>query len=191
LNHRLERSLADEHRAHRFVASYVYDMPFGRGKALLANANRFVEGALGGWTVAGITTLSSGRVVNLSVQGNPSNTGGPDRPDVVGDWRLGGDQRSLNRWFNTAAFVRNAQFAFGNAGRNLIEGPGSVSFDFAIYKHFALREGLRLQFRAEAFNFMNTPQFGIPNAQVGNQNFGIISSAERSRNLQFGLKVIF
>jgi len=189
-NHSLERSLADEHRAHRFVSSYVYDLPFGRGKAFLANANRFVEGALGGWTVAGITTLTSGRMVNLSVQGNPSNTGGPDRPDVVGDWRLG-DQRSLDRWFNTAAFVRNAQFAFGNAGRNLIEAPGSVSFDFAIYKHFALRERVRIQFRAEAFNFMNTPQFGIPNAQVGNQNFGVISSAERSRNLQFGLKVIF
>lgn len=66
-----------------------------------------------------------------------------------------------------------------------------MNFDFAVYKHFALHESVRLQFRAEAFNIMNTPQFGIPNAQVGNPNFGVISSAERPRNLQFGLKIIF
>ncbi len=191
LNYRAERSLADEHRPHRFVVSYNYDLPFGRGKKYMANANAIVEGLLGGWAIGGITTLSSGRLQNLSVQGNPSNTGNPDRPDVIGNWRLGEDERSLERWFNTAAFVRNAAFTYGNAGRNLIECPGEVNFDLAVYKSFAVREGMRFQFRAEAFNAMNTPQFGVPNAQVGNPAFGSIGGADRPRNLQLGLKFIF
>jgi hypothetical protein len=191
LNYRAERSLADEHRAHRFVVSYNYDLPFGRGKSHLANAGAIAEGFLGGWAIGGITTLSTGRLQNLSVQGNPSNTGNPDRPDVVGDWRLDSDQRTLERWFNTSAFVRNAAYSYGNAGRNLIEGPAEVNFDLAVYKSFTIREGMRLQFRAEAFNLMNTPQFGVPNAQVGNPAFGSIGSAGRPRNLQFGLKFVF
>jgi hypothetical protein len=191
LDYSLERSLSDEHRAHRFVSSYVYDLPFGRGRNWLSAAPRVADAILGGWTVAGIVSLTSGRMVNLSVQGNPSNTGGPDRPDVVGEWRLPESERSIDRWFNTAAFTRNGQFAFGNAGRNLIEGPGAANFDLSIYKQFAIREDIRLQFRAEAFNATNTPQFGIPNTQVGNAIFGIINSAERPRNLQLGLKLLF
>ena len=186
-----ERSLADEHRAHRFVLSYNYDLPFGRGKAFGASWNRLADAVLGGWSMGGITTLSSGRLVSLSVQGNPSNTGGPDRPNAIGDWRLDGNQRSLNRWFNTSAFTANAPFTFGNAGRNLLEGPGEVNFDFALYKTFAVQERIRLQFRAEAFNAMNTPQFSSPNAQFGNPNFGVIGGADRSRNFQLGLKLLF
>lgn len=191
LNLRAERSLADEHRAHRFVVSQNYELPVGRGKRYLSNANRLIQGVLGGWSITGITTLTSGRLVNLSVQGNPSNTGMPDRPDVVGSWRLSRGERSLDRWFNTAAFVRNQQYHYGNAGRNLIEGPGEVNIDLGVHKAFDVREGMRLQFRAEAFNATNTPHFGVPNAQVGNANFGTIGSADRPRNFQLGLKLIF
>jgi hypothetical protein len=191
LNLAAERSIADENRSHRFVASYVYELPFGKGKAFMASAPGAVDILLGGWTVAGITSLSSGRPINLSVQGNPSNSGGPDRPDVVGEWRLSEDERTLGRWFNTAAFARQQQFTFGNAGRNLLEGPGEVGFDVAVYKEFSMRERFRIQFRVEAFNVSNTPRFGVPNTQVGNPNFGIISGADRPRNLQLGLKFLF
>ncbi|MBI3208748.1 MAG: hypothetical protein HYZ37_07590 [Candidatus Solibacter usitatus] len=136
-------------------------------------------------------TLSSGLRADLSVNGNPSNTGGPNRPNVVGDWRLPAGQQSLTRWFNTAAFAPNAAFTFGNAGRNLIDGPGLTNFDLALYKSFKFSERMRLQFRAEAFNSSNTPYFGSPNGQVGNANFGQISSAGRPRNLQLGLKLVF
>ncbi|MCI0366425.1 MAG: hypothetical protein L0219_21390, partial [Phycisphaerales bacterium] len=191
LNLRAERSLADEHRAHRFVVSYGYDLPFGRGQTYLANANRLTDAALGGWSLGGITTISSGRMVELSVLGNPSNTGNPDRPNVVGEWRLDQNTRSLDRWFNTSAFVPNAPFTYGNAGRNLIEGPGEVNLDFAVFKYFPIREDIRLQFRAEAFNVTNTPAFGVPNAEVGNPVFGVIASAGRPRNFQLALKLIF
>jgi hypothetical protein len=191
LNLSAERALADEHRAHRFVTSYVYDLPFGRGKTYLSGMPAVPEALLGGWSMAGITTLSSGRLVSPTVQGNPSNTGGPDRPNVLHSWRLSRDERSIDRWFDTTAFELNAPYTFGNAARNLIEGPGSVNFDYAVYKYFRITEGKRLQFRAEAFNLFNTPHFGVPNAQVGNRNLGQIAGADRPRNLQFGLKFIF
>ena len=92
---------------------------------------------------------------------------------------------------DTSAFEPNARFTYGNAARNLIEGPGQVNFDFSVYKNFPISEGKRIQFRFEAFNFFNTPAFGIPNLQVGNRNFGLINSAGRPRNLQFALKFIF
>ncbi len=191
LNYAAERSLADEHRAHRFVVSYVYQLPFGRGKSHLANMHAVLDGILGGWSIGGITTLSSGRVVSLTVTGNPSNTGGPDRPDALHSWQLSGDERSLDRWFDTTAFVANKQYQYGNAGRNLLVAPGSVNLDLTLNKEFRLAERLRMQLRAEAFNATNTPSFGAPNAQIGNANFGSIGGAGTPRNLQFGLKVIF
>jgi hypothetical protein len=191
LNARAERSLADEHRPHRLVLSFVYQLPFGRGKAFLPRLHPVLEGVLGGWNVGGIATFASGRRINLTVRGNPSNTGGPDRPNVLHDWRLGSGEQSLDRWFDITAFTPNEAFRYGNAGRNLMEGPGDKNLDFALHKEFRLAERARLQFRAEAFNMTNTPSFGVPNSQVGDSNFGSIGGASRPRNLQFGLKAIF
>ncbi|MCY4534188.1 MAG: hypothetical protein OXB91_02405, partial [Bryobacterales bacterium] len=95
------------------------------------------------------------------------------------------------RWFNTDAFERNNDFEYGNAGRNILLGPGVANWDFAVYKRFWITEGHSLQFRFESFNFTNTPLFGFPNSEVGNNNFGRITGAGRPRNLQFGLKYIF
>ncbi len=158
----------------------MYELPFGRGRAIL-----------GGWTTAGIVTFSSGLRVDLSVRGNPSNTGATDRPNVLHDWYLSPGERSLDRWFDTTAFAPNAPFTFGNAARNLIGGPPLTNFDLALYKQFRINERIRTQFRVEAFNATNTPAFGSPNAQVGNPNIGQISSAGRPRNLQLGLKLVF
>lgn len=188
---RSEKSLADENIPQRFVVSEVYELPFGRGKRFMANVHPLIDGFLGGWTVAGITTLESGNPVNLTVRGNPSNTGDPNRPNVAHDWHLPAGQQSLQRWFDTSAFEINAPYTFGDAGRNLLTSPSSSNFDLAVYKTFRVTETKRLQFRAEAFNAFNTPNFGDPNAQVGNVKFGVISGASRPRNLQFGLKFLF
>ncbi len=139
----------------------------------------------------GITSLLTGSPLNVSVVGNPSNTGDLDRPDVIGDWRLPDSDRRPERWFNTSAFARNQPFRFGNAGRNILEGPGISKFDLTIHKDFRPAEGFRLQFRAEAFNAFNTPIFDGPNLQVGNVNFGIISNAAPPRIMQMGLKLMF
>lgn len=190
-NLRAERSLADENFKHRYVTSIVYDLPFGRGRTFLSHAPAVLDAVAGGWTAAGIVTMSSGLRVDLGVQGNPSNTGGHDRPNVLRNWYLDPAQRSVSRWFDTTAFAPNAAFTFGNAARNLIGGPPLHNFDLALYKSFRIVERVRLQFRIEAFDASNTPYLGSPNATVGTPAFGQISSAATPRNLQMGLKLIF
>lgn len=193
LNFRAERSLATQHMPHRFVGSYVYELPFGKGKPYGSSLHPVLDAAVGGWSVGGIVTLASGMPMNLTVQGQPSNTGSgqSDRPDVVGQWQLDDSQRTLDRYFNTGAFVRNQAFRYGNAGRNILLGPGTVAWDFSAFKTFLFTERFNAQFRCESFNFTNTPVFGAPNTEVGNRNFGVISSAGNPRNMQLGLKVNF
>jgi hypothetical protein len=191
LNRRLEKSLDDQHQKHRFVASYLYELPFGRNRRFGGNWGAPVDAVLGGWTLGGITTLGSGMPQGVTVQGNPANTGDPNRPNVVGNPILSSGERTLDRFFNTAAFVPNPAFTYGNAARNVLEQPGTANVDFAAFKHFRITERAGLQFRFEAFNFFNTPQFDAPNSELLNINFGRITAASRSRNLQFGLKFIF
>ncbi len=192
-NRKLERGLDNQHMGKRFVASYIYDLPFGQGKRWGSNWGGATDAVLGGWTIAGITTLTDGQPAGLNVRGNPSNASTFTRPNVVAGqtWRLPRDERTLERWFNTDAFVAPPKYEFGNAGRNIIIRPGRVNFDLALYKMFRFTERYRLQFRFEAFNAFNTPPIGTPNLQVGNKNFGRITSAGRPRNLQFGLKFLW
>jgi len=188
-NLRLERGLSDNHYPHRFVMTNNYDLPFGRGRRFLNATSRAVDLALGGWAVAGITTFSTGDRVNLTVQGNPANTGQVDRPNQIRDARLPRGERTLDRWFDTGSFVRQANFTIGNAPRNAVESPGVIHFDLAVYKAIQIVEKLDLQFRAEAFNAMNTPHFGNPGNQLGAGTFGVISGAGDGRTVQFGLKL--
>ncbi|MEI9812552.1 MAG: carboxypeptidase regulatory-like domain-containing protein [Acidobacteriota bacterium] len=189
LNQGAERSVASLNRKHHLVGSAVYQLPFGRSGTIGKGWNRWVDGALGGWSVSPIVSLDSGAPLNLSVNGNPSNTGQSDRPNVVGDWRL--DSPTIQRWFNTAAFVANAPYTYGNAGRNILLGPGRYNLDLGIHKTFRIKERIQAQFRFESFNTTNTPPLGNPNTQVGNVNFGQISSAGAPRNNQVALKILF
>ncbi|MBI1356834.1 MAG: hypothetical protein GC160_21050 [Acidobacteria bacterium] len=193
LNRQAERSLADQHRKHSFTMSYVYELPFGQGRKFGSNMHRALDFAVGGWSVAGIHSIATGRPFGLSVRGNPANNGNLNRPNVVPgvDPVLSSDVRDPQRWFNTDAFVPNNAYEYGNAGRNILIGPGTFTWDFALYKRFNVTESKFFQFRFESFNFTNTPNFGFPNSEVGNNNFGVITSAGRPRNLQFGLKFIF
>lgn len=191
LDHRPERALDDNHLAHRFVASPIWDLPFGRGRAIGKDWNGALNAILGGWSTAAIVTLTSGRPYGLTVRGDPANTGMANRPNVVGNPHLSRSERTVERFFNTAAFVPNAQFSYGNAGRNILIGPGLENVDFAAYKSFNFTEDKSLQFRFEAFNFFNTPNFAAPNSIVGDPNIGRISAAGRQRNIQFGLKFNF
>ena len=193
LDRRAERSLDNQHRKHSLTASYVYELPFGRGRKFGSNANKAVDFVTGGWSLAGIHSFASGRPFGLSVRGGPANTGQLSRPNVVAgvDPELPSSQQDPRRWFNTDAFVANDQFTYGNAGRNILIGPGLTNWDFALYKRFNLSESKFFQFRFEAFNLTNTPSFGFRNSQVGSNNFGRITGAGRPRNLQFGLKFVF
>ena len=188
-----ERSLLNQHVAHRAVVSYLYDLPFGKGRQFGTSWGAAANALLGGWTIGGINSFITGFPMNLSVRGNPSGTGGfnLDRPKVVGEWRIPRSERGPDRWFNTDAFARNDPFTYGNAGRNILEAPGTIKFDLALHKNFQINERTRVQFRAEAFNAFNSPIFDGPNLQVGNRNLGVISVAAPGRVMQLGFKFIF
>ncbi len=190
-NFRLNKSLSSLHIQNQFVGSVIYDLPFGRGRRWGSSWNGIQEGVLGGWTLASITTLRSGQPFSATVRGNPANTNTTNRPNLLGDPNLPSGQRTLGRWFDTDMLVPNERYQFGNAARNILFSPDRRNWDFAVYKRFELTESKSLQFRFEAFNFTNTPPFNNPNAEVGNRNFGRITSAGGPRNIQFGLKFIF
>ncbi len=191
LNRQAEKSVDDQDQRHRFVSSYQYDLPFGRGRRWLAKSNAVSEAILGGWSIGGITTISSGQPFGITVQGDPANTGDTNRPNVVGNPNLAASEQSVGRWFNTAALAANAPFTYGNAGRNILTQPGRSNTDVGLFKAFRITERVGLQFRTEAFNVLNTPPLGTPVTSLGDPAFGRIQSAGRPRNLQFGMKVLF
>ena len=99
--------------------------------------------------------------------------------------------RGPDRWFNTGAFTMPAYGTFGNAGRNILEGPGSSSINVSAIKNTALRESLTLQFRAEIFNLLDKANFGLPDGYLGSPSFGRLLTAGTPRRVQLGLKLIF
>ncbi len=188
----VERSVDNQDQPHRFVASGLHELPFGRGRRWGSAMPRFLDGIAGGWAIGSIVLYSSGLPYSPTVQGNPANTGTHDvvnRPNIVGD--VGSGPRTLERDFNIAAFVPNASNTVGNAGRNILRGRSFFNWDFSAHKDFPLHERLKLQFRFEAFAFTNTPRFGQAGAVVGTAAFGRISSAGTPRNLQFALKLVW
>jgi hypothetical protein len=192
-NLRLERSVANEDVPHRFVASGLYELPFGKGRRYAASLPAVAEAAFGGWSMGSILVYTSGRPYSPTVGGNPANTtsgfGIVNRPNVVGDPYSG--ERTLVRDFNTAAFAPNNRFEIGTAGRNILRQRRFFNWDFSALKNFQIQEKLKLQFRVEAFHFTNTPRFGLAGATVGTADFGRITSADTGRNLQLGLKLIW
>jgi len=176
---------------HRFVSSILYELPFGDGKPM---AQTGIGGAiLGGWQVSMIISKSSGFPRNVTSGSDRSNTGtGSDRPNLTGQDPNDGD-RTIQRWFNTSAFVLNDLGAYGNAPRNNVIGPGIFNFDSSIIRNFRLTGSKSLQFRLEAFNVFNQPVWNDPNTSMANPAlFGTINSTRKPmRELQIGVKFVF
>lgn len=174
------------------MTSYVYELPFGKGKKMLSSG----AGAwlLGGWQLGGIASFLAGRPLNHSINVDRQNNGGAVRGNWVSNPNLPKDERTIDRWFNTTFVIPTPAGVgqIGNAGRNLIIGPGVKNFDFLLSRSFVMPfEGHSLQFRFESFNFTNTPAFGNPNTTVGSVNVGQINSAGDPRRIQFALKYLF
>jgi Carboxypeptidase regulatory-like domain/TonB dependent receptor len=189
-----ERALSSFDARHRMVVSYTYDLPFrSRSKALNA--------VLGNWQAGGIITRQSGQPFTVNINTDRANNGVLNqRPNLVGDPNLPGDQRTVERWFNTDAFVMQPVGTLGTAGRNIVTGPGTNIVDFSLLKNIPIKERYRLQFRTEFFNLFNHPNFDIPTrlcdgttagAPCTALGFGSITAARDPRILQFGLKFLF
>jgi len=193
-NLRAERGLASQDQRHRFVASYIYDLPFGRGRHFGNGWNGAVDAVLGGWSTNGIVTLASGQPFTIAASGDPANVGtfnSTQRADLVGNPARPAGANMVDEFFNTAAFAKAAPYTFGNLGKNTMIGPSHADWDFGLFKRFNITERVRAQFRFEAFNFTNTPDFGFPGSAVGTSTFGEISSAGLGRKLQLAMKISF
>ncbi len=174
----------------RLVSSFMYDLPF--------KARGGLNHIVGGWQINGILSMYDGFPMRVTSP-NTLNccTSYPDR---IADGRLPRSQQTLQRFFDVDAFVRPGPQTFGNAGRNILFGPGTKNLDFSIFKEFFFGENQqrRLQFRSEFFNLTNTPQFNNPTTNIGSANVARIRSAASTitlqripRHIQFGLKLYF
>jgi carboxypeptidase family protein len=179
-----EKALSSFDHRHRFVASFVYELPLGRG------ISGWKQKALTGWQASGIVSWHTGApfTVNLGVDQANIGAGPAQRPNVLRNPNLNGGQ-SPERWFDTTAFTLPDAFTFGNAGRNIVYAPGHSGVDFSLQKLTSLTERVGLKFRIEAFNLFNHPNFDVPSRIAFTPNFGRIFSADASRQLQFGLKI--
>jgi hypothetical protein len=149
---------------------------------------------LQGWQLGGIVTIQSGSPFTVVNGVDRANIGaGPaQRPDLIRNPNLPRGERDPQRWFDTSAFVQPAPFTFGNAGRNVVVGPGLSNLDMSLQRNFRIRDEERIEFRWEVFNVFNTPHFDIPGRIAFSSNFGrVFSTAEPARQMQFGMKIVF
>ena len=189
-NLRAEKGNSNYDVRHRFVSSYSYEMPVGRGKRYLGSG--VLSQALGGWTLNGILSAQAGRPFTPTLNINAANAGGTQRPDRIASGMIPYGDRTVDRWFQTAAFVAPNGYAFGNSGRNILTGPRLFQWDFSLFKNFALRERLRVQLRLESFNVLNHPNFDLPAVGIGNKAAGTISATIASpRQNQVAMKIVF
>ncbi|MCL5745851.1 MAG: TonB-dependent receptor [Acidobacteria bacterium] len=193
-NLRAERSISEIDTPQSLTVSYVVALPFGPHKALLGSASGLAGKLLEGWQLGGVTSFRRGFPLMLSapvvgVGNRPNSTG---RSAQLPSSRSRSEE--IRKWFDTSAFTLPSPFTYGNVSRTLpdVRGPSLTNIDLSLFKDNTIRERVKLQVRAEAFNLLNTPHFWLPNTTFGNLQFGQISSTTGfPRVLQFALKLTF
>ena len=165
----MNRFVADFDRTHMFHVTNIWELPFGKGKHW-ANRDKFASAILGGWQVNNLISLMSGRPFTVTADGasldmpGSSQRGDQIKPSVA---KLGGTGKGMS-FFDPLAFAPVTTARFGTAGYDAMRGPGAVNWDLGIFREFRATERIKVQFRAEAFNFTNTPHFNNPGANVSN-----------------------
>ena len=180
---------------HRLVGSFTYELPFGRGRALVSNHNRILEAAISGWQANGIAVYQTGTPFTVTTSKDISNTGASNFANLVpGQNPFAGTHTPL-QWFNTAAFgdtLPANTYAYGNSGRNMLRSDGPVNLDLGVYRRIPFVHETAFQFRAEFYNVLNHPTFASPTANVESASFGQVSSTSNSsRQTQFAVKYLF
>ena len=186
-NARAYRGVSDFNVPHRFVLNYVWQLPSPQTNAVLRHL-------LGGWQTSGIWNWQSGFPLTISAGEDNAFSGiGNDMADLVSKpgYTSGSRGQRIAKWFTTESFQTNAPGTFGNAGRNILIGPGTFNVDFSLQKNIRFTERWRLQYRAEFFNVLNHPLLNNPGTTVTSGSFGRITSAGDPRIIQMGLKLYF
>jgi TonB dependent receptor len=172
---------------HRAVISHVWELPFGPDKPWLTEG--IAAAVFGGWQLSGITTLTTGRPFNVSLNTGVNN-GAPSWPDRIGSGQL--ENPTVDLWFNPADFVAPPPNTYGNVGRGILYAPGHWNVDESLTRRFAFVGRSNLQVRLDAFNLFNHPSFGFPNAAIGSPTVGrITTTLNDNRILQLALKLDF
>ncbi|HEX7729405.1 MAG TPA: hypothetical protein VF392_10245, partial [Terracidiphilus sp.] len=197
---------------HRFTASYLYELPFGRGRKFQPNLNSAANLILGGWDIAGVTAAQSGQAFTAVSSGDLSNTGSfsyrfnqvakpsdfsydPDTQEAMGCT----GKQTLQCWYNQAAFTAPALASgqlsahqFGDSRIGNLRGPKLINFDFVLQKHFTVGELGQFEFRSEFFNLFNHPNFGLPDNEVDVEGgASITNTASNNREVELALKYTF
>jgi hypothetical protein len=182
---------------HRFTQTVNYYLPIGKGQRLDLGKS-WANKAFGGWQLNIILTAQTGLPFTPVLANSVANTGSSSRPNINSGVNATLSNPTLNDWFNTsfnvpgAVWSTPALYTFGDAGRNILRGPGRFNLDTSLFKDIAVSERVHVQFRGELFNVLNHPQFDLPNATIGNAQAGIISATLGTpRDIQLGLRLIF
>jgi hypothetical protein len=195
----LNRSVTGFDRTHNFALTSVWELPFGKGKHWLSNGG-IGSAVLGGWQVNTILSLISGSPFSVGADDTSLNMpGNTQRADQVAPVVKLGGIGAAHPYFSQASFAGVSEPRFGNSGFNLLRGPGIVNLDLGLFREFSVTERFKLQFRAEAFNFTNTPHFANPDSYVGDgSDFMTITGVQDlaregidERQFRFGLKLSF
>lgn len=190
-NRRADWASSNSDVRHRVNLAATYLLPFGPGRPY-ATGGGALGHIIGGWEIGGIAVLQSGLPYTVTVAGSPSNTGNGSRANPIPGVDPEPANKSINMWFNPAAFATPPAFTWGTLGRNTLNAPALFNLDFSITKKFRFTESRELQFRSEFFNGLNHPQFGLPNATIGVGGAGTITSTQRAnRQMQFALRFSF
>jgi Carboxypeptidase regulatory-like domain len=185
---RNDRSNSIIDQRQRLTFSYLWNLPIGRGQRLL-NYGGPTDWILGGWQMNGILLTQTGLYFSPVLNTATTNTGTSSRPNQISPVKY---PKTLKNWFDPSAYASPALYTYGTAGRNSLIGPGRTNFDMSLMKTVTLHDRLKVQFRFEAFNVFNHPQFGYPNATIGGPTVGQITSIVGTpRNLQASLRLEF
>ena len=194
-NLKVEWGNAAVNRRHMMVINHVYELPLGEGRAYLSTG--WLGKIVGNWNVSGVWSMMTGTWFTprnpTEVSNAKDNCNGcpAERPNRIRDGNLPPNQRTIDRWFDTTAFVIQPQYTFGNAGNNILEGPGVFNLDAGIHRNFTINERWKAVFRWEMFNALNHPNFNNPTATINIASTGQITGTLPARSMQLALKLLF
>jgi hypothetical protein len=189
-DNRRDRGNSQGIRRHVFNAASNYELPFGPGKALV-NVSGPLGKIVGGWQAGAILSLLTGSPFSAGFSATqPGWLGG--RPNMLRNPTLSRSERTPDRWFDTSAFAVPAPYTYGNSSRNMLFGPGTVGLDLSLVKDTKISERFTAQLRGEFFNLANHANLGSPGTNLSvPATFGKVTSASGSRQIQFGMKLLF
>ena len=192
-NVRLDRGNSPQYSRNYLVANYIYNIPIGKGQAVLGNVSNGLNRLVGGWQLGGIVTVASGHYVCITTNSKETGYQYPTctpRANIVGNPAVA--NQTQYQWFNPAAYaVPSSVYVYGNSAPYSMQSPGNFNWDAALYKHTTITERIRMEIRMEAFNDLNHANLSSLQANVSNSQLGVSTGRSGSRVVEFGGRLSF